>query len=289
MQWYVFALGAAIFSSAACIVQKKTLFKEHAMEFATVLSIFTFVISLIFLPKVNFDIGLISYVVIFIASVLGSIAFLFVAKAIRHLEISVSSPMLNFGPAITAFAAFLFLGEQLTGRQLGGIFILLIGAYALEVDHSFKHLKDPFVKLIKSRHIHYIFVALILYSISSVCDKFVLNNGVDPTSYIVIVHFFLCINFIVMINLMHDGFKGIAHGIKNAGIWILLVAVFTVTYRFLQINAMSLAYVSLVIPIKRLSTLFSSIIGGSMFHEKGLPIKLMGCIIMIWGVIMIVI
>lgn len=113
---------------------------------------------------------------------------------------------------------------------------------------------------------------MILYAFSSVIDKFVISF-ITPTTYILIVHFFICVNFLILISLFYDGFSGIKHGIRSAGKLIFLVALFTVTYRFLQIHAVSLAFVSLVIPIKKLSTLFSTIIGGEMFHEKRLFLR----------------
>jgi len=47
MQWYVFAILSAVLTAASTIVEKKTLLKEHAMEFSTVLAVFNFFIALI--------------------------------------------------------------------------------------------------------------------------------------------------------------------------------------------------------------------------------------------------
>ncbi|MFH1589978.1 MAG: hypothetical protein ABIB43_05410 [archaeon] len=47
------------------------------------------------------------------------------------------------------------------------------------------------------------------------------------------------------------------------------------------------AAISLIIPIKRTSSLFTTLIGGKLFHEKNLLIKILASIIMIWGVVFI--
>jgi uncharacterized membrane protein len=46
--------------------------------------------------------------------------------------------------------------------------------------------------------------------------------------------------------------------------------------------------ISLVIPIKRLSALFSTVIGGELFHEKYLLRKSIACVVMIIGAVLIV-
>ena len=101
-------------------------------------------------------------------------------------------------------------------------------------------------------------------------------------------HIFLAIHFVAMMSIYHDGIAGIKKGLKNAGWWILLVAVFTVGYRLSQSYAMQNAEAALVSGIKRSAALFATIIGGKLFHEKNLFRKAIACILMIGGVILII-
>ena len=48
--WIVFALLSAVFGAIAMILKKKTLFKEHATEFSTILKIFELGILAALLP-----------------------------------------------------------------------------------------------------------------------------------------------------------------------------------------------------------------------------------------------
>ena len=88
--------------------------------------------------------------------------------------------------------------------------------------------------------------------------------------------------------LFHDGIKGIKFGIKTAGPWILVVALLTVGYRLAQMHAVKIAYVGLVLPVKRMSALFTTLIGGGIYHEHNLIRKAVSCIVMIVGVLMLV-
>ena len=288
--WLTFALLAAFFSAGAVLIQKRTLINEHAMEFSTNLALLNVMLTLPFFFFVDFSqIKFWPLAFIFFASILGSIAFLLVAKGLRHMEISSASPLLVLGPGITATLAFIFLGESLKPLQVGGIGVLILGSYILELkdSHDFLH---PIRVFNQSKYVYFIVIALILYGVSSVLDRQILAHfNVEPIAYIAFVHIFIAFHFIVMISIFHDGFKGIQNGFKNVGPWLLLASMLTIGYRFAQAQAVKIAYVGLVVPVKRLSAFFTTIIGGELYHEHNLLRKAIACLIMILGVILIVI
>ena len=289
MNWVFFAVGASVLVAILTIIEKKTLIKEHAMKFSTVLALFNVIISVVYLPKVNFNISGTALFFTYIASVFGGLAFLFLAKGVRHTEVSLSSPLLNFGPAVTAILAFILLHEALSIWQILGIAVLIVGTYVLEVDHSVEHLMDPFKRLIKSKYVHFIFFAILMYGLASIVDKHVISNlGINTFTYLFFAHLFIAFNYFVMISIYYGGTKDIVDGIKNSGKYIIIIAVLITLARLMMLEAISIALVSLVIPLKRLSTLFVTIFGGKFFHEKGLKLKIIGCIIMLGGVFFVV-
>lgn len=295
-EWIISALLAAIITSAFSIVEKKTLRKEHAMEFSAVLAIFAMLITapLFFIVEKN-SLNLTSIYLIFGASFFCAVGFLFVAKALRHIAISVTSPFTVFSPLFTAFAAFLLLGEKINLVQGAGIVILIIGAYILE-SHSHQNILEPFKHIFKSKYIRYVFVSIIMYALASILDKKILGSpadgglGIPVLTYMPLVHFFICVNFIIMMLLFHDGFKGMADGIEKNWKWVFVVAVLLVGSRLAYQYAVSLpgVLVTLVVPIKRLSALFSTIVGGKLFHEEGILRKALACGIMIIGAVLII-
>ena len=70
----------------------------------------------------------------------------------------------------------------------------------------------------------------------------------------------------------------------------LIIAVFMILATFFVLWAISLptALVSLVVPLKRVSTLFSSVFGGILFHERHLFRKMVATFGMIGGILLIV-
>ena len=294
--WLIFAILASILASASSILEKKTLFKQHALEFSATLSMYTLLLSIPFWFFADFKaLSLTATGLIYLASLLGAIAFLLITKALRHIEISITSPFLVFEPAMVAIFAAILLGEKITGLQILGIGVIIIGAYTL-TSHEHDHFLEPFKHIFKSKYIKYILLALIIYALDSILDKKIIGTpgdgglGVGVWTFLALVHFFLALNFAVIMIIFADGFQGINKGIKTGGWLVFSVAIFTIGYRLAQMYAISLpgVMISLVIPIKRLSALFSTVIGGELFHEKYLLRKSIACVVMIIGAVLIV-
>jgi drug/metabolite transporter (DMT)-like permease len=288
-------LIAAVLVSSASILEKKTLFHQHAMEFLTALSLCTMLLTLpLFLWLDNASLSLASIGLIYIASSIGALAALFTAKALRHIAISLTSPFLAFGPLITLIMAAIFLGEKVSWLQGTGILVLMGGAYLLE-SHAHDDLLEPFKHFFKLKYVRYMLLAILLYGIGSVLDKRILGAhadgglGISTLTYLPLAQFFQAINFIVMMLLFHDGFKGIEKGIKHSWKPVLFIGILLVGSRLAYMYALSLpgVLVSLLIPVKKLSVLFSTIIGGELFHEEHVIRRSLACLIMLIGAVLI--
>ena len=297
IEWYFLMVGAIIFSGIGSIIEKKTLYKEHAMEFSSVFAIVIFVFSFVFIPYLNFDFPTRYWPILYALSLLGSIGFLFVAKASRHMQISSSSPLFAFGPVITAILAWIILSENLSTLQIGGIVFVFAGSYILEMRprKSIKSgLLSPFQTIKKSKYIHFMLFAVFLYSISSIVDRYLLNTAnptsMEPLTFLFIVQAFMAVNLFIMISIFHDGFKGVVHGIKSAGGWIALMAVIHLAARSMLVYATTIpaAKIALVVALRRSSLLISTYFGGGIFKDKHLKQKTFAAVIMVIGAVILV-
>lgn len=237
------------------------------------------------------------WVLLLVMGALDSIAFLYIAKAIRHMEISASSPFLVFGPVLIALLAFFFLKEQLTIQQLVGILLVIVGAYILEIVQMQKKkitFFEPFKVMIKSKYVKFIFFALFLYAITAVMARFMLSTEnplhIDPFALIFVEHVIIAVFFTVVLCTRFNGFAGIKHGLKMAGGTIFIMAVIVTGYRILGIIAKTfpVAKVGLIAAINRTSVLFATFIGGELFHDHHLKQKMVATVIMVIGVLLIV-
>lgn len=290
MLWQVFAFLSAIFGSASAIIEKKTLFQEHAMEFSAVLGVVNATLALPFFFFVHFRLLTVSNIfIILLAAVLSSFGFLFTARAVRHMELSVTSPLMVLAPAFTAILALLFLNEKLSIFQWSGIGTLTIGSYILQLESGQK-MFEPFENFAKSKYIHYLLLGLLFYAFSSLVDRHALSTlHIEVPAYMAFLHLFMAIIFLGMISFYYDGFKGIQNGLEKSGKYLVTISLLTLAYRLAQIIAMKLYFAGPVIAIKRTSSLFTTIIGGEIFQEKNLFRKAIACMVMIVGVILVVV
>tara|TARA_Y100000310_G_scaffold101887_1_gene100011 strand:- start:11469 stop:12335 length:867 start_codon:yes stop_codon:yes gene_type:complete len=286
MSWVLFALGAALASGLMIVIEKRALMKEHAMEFSAVFAIFTFIMSLVLIPRIDLHLPILTYVFIYIASLFITLILFFEAKGIRHLEVSVAAPLLNVGPALTAVFAFIVLGEKISPLNVGGIGLIVVGAYLLESNKLSIHFMEPLKKLISHKHTLYILAAMVLLSILVIINKSLLAH-VDVYTFIFIYTFFIAFNFILLIHIFHDGFKGIVHGIKNAGRFIIVMAVLLFVSRLLYFNALNMFKASLVFPVVKMNAFFSTVIGGALFHDHHYASRIVASLVMVFGVLLV--
>ena len=288
MNWFWFAFASAVLISIETILEKKILKKEHAMQFSTILAISVAVISLIFLPYLNFDnINIDSIIIIYLNSWLATISFLLVSKAIRHMEVSLVSPLLSFGPIFILIFSLIILKEKITNFHLLGIFLVMFGSYILKSKES--DFFAPIKEIIKSKYIHYIFIALALNGVTATLDRYFLKDAVniDPISYFFLISMFLAINYSILISILHKGLKDINKGFEVSGIIIIILAILVILSRIFLYQAFSQVSAFLAEPVKRISVLFVILFGGPLYHEKQIFKKFIASLIMLGGIYII--
>ncbi|MCF8262812.1 MAG: EamA family transporter [Melioribacteraceae bacterium] len=290
MEWIIFASFSALFSAAAAISEKRVLFNLSALQFSFLVSLFNLLFSVPFLISVDFSkIESIGFLILFLKSFLGALSFLFVMLSIKNFEISKALPLLVLTPGFTAIAAFLFLGESLSSLEILGMVLLLIGTYTIEKNTS-SDLLAPLKIFIKSGKHHYIIIAILLFTVTSVLDKLLLLDfKFSPTSMMSVQHLFSAFIFLLIVllkrekpaNIFQSAFK------ENLIKWLILISIFTIGYRLFQFEAVKLAPVALVLSVKRTSVFFATIIGGRIFREGDLMRKSIATIILLVGAILI--
>ena len=85
------------------------------------------------------------------------------------------------------------------------------------------------------------------------------------------------------------GFKDTVKCFKKIHYLPFLVAVFSFASNLFALKALSMAYVSLVVPVLMVSTLLIVFFGGRFFHEKYLLFRTVVSLLMLIGVYFIII
>jgi len=294
MLWFSIALLSSFLSAFAAITQKKVLFNRDALEFSFILSIINLIFSIPFFFFIDYStINTFNITILFIKSIIGVAAFLCVMTALKNLQISNALPLLALTPGFVAVFAFILLGESLKTAEVLGLISLIVGTYILE-SKNLKEIFSPFAVFIKSKYHHYILLALLLFTASSILDKLLLVRlNLSPISLTAFQHLFFAILFAAVYVLfllynnenIHEKTLEIFQK-KDLG-WIALISILTIGYRFTQIVAVKLASVALVLAVKRTSVLWATIIGGKIFKDSNLLKKTIAVIFILLGAILI--
>lgn len=289
MTWFFIALLSSFLSAFAAITQKKVLFELKPLEFSFVLSIVNLLFSIPFFFFINYDaITFQNLSVLFLKSLIGSLAFLCVMNALKNLQISNALPLLALTPGFVAVFAFIFLGEKLKYYEIIGLISLIVGTYILE-SKSLKEVLIPFSVFIKSKYHQFILAALLLFTASSIMDKLLLIKlNLTPVSLTAFQHIYFALIFgVIFFFSKTDLSKQNIATIKNNFGWIALISILTIGYRFSQVWAVSLASVALVLAVKRTSVLWATIIGGKIFKDTNLLKKVLAVFFILIGAILI--
>lgn len=278
--WLLLALVSALFSAAAAVMQKKILFRIDALTFSFMLSIVLMGFStgtLLFMDA--FHLSSITLFVLIIKSVINAAAFLFVMMALQRGGISSTLPLLALTPGVTALLAYGALGETISKYEILGLSFMIAGIFLLERNESAASNNKQWFD---SSH-WYIGSALILFSVSSVFDKYLVSGIKTPP---LVVLFYQHAVFLVLYGGLyfrkHRSLKSFTEsGMRSTVLLILAVAVLTMGYRYTQLAAVKLGSVALVLAVKRTSVFWAALVGGKLFDEKRLVPKLIAaaCII----------
>ena len=289
MTWFFIALLSSFLSAFAAITQKKVLFNLNPVQFSFYLSIANLILSIPFFFFIDYNtINVSNLSVLFIKSVIGVAAFLCVMTALKNMQISNTLPLLALTPGFVAVFAFIFLGEGLKLYEVLGLISLITGTYILE-SKNLKEILFPFKVFLKSIYHQYIIAALLLFTASSVMDKLLVSKmELTPISFTAFQHIY----FAVLLFLIYFAFKGklVDHSSKvNKAdvLWILLISVLTIGYRFTQIVSFSIASVALTLAVKRTSVLWATVIGGKIFKDTNLLKKTIAVLFILLGAILI--
>ncbi len=289
MEWYFFAIASAIVTAIIGVTEKKILQHEHSLTFSVTHALIALVISLPFF--IYFDFSTITpqlIIAIYFAMLLAAAAFWLTAKGVKHLELSVSSPLTLLNFIFLPFLAFLFVGERLSFKQIAGVCLILLGVLALELivhrGKFFPHIKTKG----KEQYFLFMLIAGLFYAVTAILDKHLLA-AVNPFTYLLLAHFFIALNSLLFFAFFDKEFKRDLKKIFSQDLkTTIFVAFLSIIQRLTFAFAASAAYISIAVAIKRLSILFSALLAGKLFHEKNIVEKLAVSILMLIGALLLV-
>ncbi|MDD3077984.1 MAG: EamA family transporter [Paludibacter sp.] len=229
-----------------------------------------------YVPQVDFRTHL--YLILKAVIVLSS--WIFAYFAMKHLPITIASPIKATQPVWVVLGGMLIFGERLNGYQTVGVLITLASFFMF----SFAGKKEGF-SITSSKWLWFIILATLTGAISGLYDKYLLRQFDHMAVQTYYTFYQAIIMGIITLTLWYPTRK------KTTPFkfrWsIALISVFLVTADFAYFYALELpgSMISIVSTIRRAGVIVPFFYGAFVMHDKNLKLKLIDMIGVILGMI----
>jgi len=279
--WALFAVASALFLGTYDVFKKLSLNSNAVLP---VLFFATLTSSVIFLPFVLLSAyypGLLSGTLIFIPlaplsqhgffflkAVIVTSSWIFTFFAVKHLPLTIVSPIRATGPIWTLFGAILIFSEHLSIIQWTGTAVTLLFFYLFSLAG-----KSEGIHFSTNKWIIFLIAGTLLGSVSGLYDKFLIRNfdrmAVQAWSGIYQVGLLLPVILFLWYPKRLD---------NTSFQWrwsIPMIGLFLLIADFLYFYAISLdgSLISVISALRRSGVIISFTLGGLLFHEKNIQKK----------------
>lgn len=282
--WFLLAFVSAFSESIKDLFSKKSL--QNTDEYVAAIAIRIFAIPVFIAFTIYYGIPNLTpmfWKVLIVSAIGNTLATILFMRAIKLSDLSVSVPLIAFTPLFMIFTSPIMIGESYGIQGIIGIFLIVIGAYFLNMQKIKDSVWAPFKALYTEKGPRLMLMLAFIWSITSNFDKVGIMNS-SPVFWSLAVN---CCMVILMIPIiMKYSEKPTDQFVKNIRP-LVAIGFFNGISSVFHMMAIVTAQVAFVISIKRISGLFSVLLGYFFFKEQNLRNRFLGAFIMIIGVIVI--
>jgi len=278
--WVLLALLTALAAASTDAWSKKFFgnkgFKVLALA-PLVYSLPFLIITFFLIPKPGLNYKF--WLSIFLGVPLNILSYFLYMKAILVSPLSLSLPFLAFTPIFTVLTGYLILGETISLLGLCGIFLVVIGAYVLNITSEMNDIFMPIKAIFMEKGSILMALVSLLFSLGAVVGKM----GIVNSSVMFFGCFFFITQNILILSYYALKERQMLKDVVKPGAKIMFVGLLYYMHIFLHNYAISMIEVSYMIAIKRLSILFGMLYGLILFKEENLKFRITGGMIMVLG------
>lgn len=218
-----------------------------------------------FVPTVDFTTHL--YLILKAVIVLSS--WLFAYFAIKHLPITIASPIKATQPIWVVLGGVLIFGEKLNGFQTAGVVVTLLSFFLF----SYAGKKEG-ISMKKNKWIWFIILATLTGAVSGLYDKHLLSKFNPMAVQVYYTYYQAILMLIILLFLWYPARKNTTPFKFR---WsILLISIFLCSADFAYFYALSLpdSMISVISTIRRSGVIVPFLYGGIVLKDKNMKLKL---------------
>lgn len=284
---YIFAIIATLLETGKDMLSKIALnddIDEYIMGWSLRFFALIFLLPVLFFIEIP-DLNQKFWIALFSSGILNVVATILYMKAIKHGDLSLIVPLLSFTPLFLLATSPLMLGEFPSSWGLVGVVLIVVGSYVLNIHkHDHGDYLAPLKAIFQDKGTRIMLLVAFIFSFTSNFDKMGVVNS-SPLFWVVMIHIFLTITLLPIMMYKSPNCWSI---IRNKTKKIAPLGILNAFKLSFQMIALNLVIVPYVISIKRMSILFSVLIGYFFFKEKHIKKRIIGASIMLAGAIFII-
>lgn len=233
------------------------------------------------IPLLGPDFGL----ALLVGGGLNILAFTLYARAIKIADLSLTVPLVTLTPLFLLVTSPLIVQEWPTGLDAIGVILLVIGSYILNLKSNEGFTLAPLRTMALNPGSRMMIGVAFLWSITSNFDKIgTLNSSSLFWGTSLFSTIALGMVPFVFRRAYQRGLRLVVMELRSQFQFIGLAGCFQAVGITLQLIALTMAPVSQVVAVKRMSAIISVGFGFFLFGEKGIQERLLGAAIMVSGV-----
>ena len=284
MSWFAYALICALSVAIMDALSKKALIDNDPYFVAWVRVVFAAPLLLFALPFIEIPkLDRVFFTITSILLPLDVIALLLYLKAINISPLSLTLPFLSLTPVFVLGTSYIILGEKPDRSGIVGIFLVVIGAYLLNVHTIKRGCLEPLKAITKEAG------SVLLCIVAFICSVN-LNLGkvaVLHSSPIFLSIFYLFILSILLSLIVSFKTKDFFSKIASQKLLFFLIGISMAVMTVTHLKAICLVEVSYMVSVKRLNILFGVVLGTVFFKEANIKERFLGATVMVIGIILI--
>ena len=279
--WALLAVTSSIFLGSYDVFKKLSLDKNAVLP---VLFFATFTSALIFIPFIFISIYFPDLLIntaffipkspfsdqkyFFLKAVIVNSSWIFAYFGLKHLPLTIVSPIRATGPMWTLFGAIIIFSERLTLIQWAGTIITLTFFYLFSLAG-----KSEGIHFRTNKWVLLFIIGTLLGSVSGLYDKYLINHFDKLAVQAWSMTYQVAILFPIILFVWLPGRN---HNTKFQWRWsIMMIGIFLVVADFLYFYAISIpgSLIGVISVLRRGGVVISFIFGGILFHEKNIKKK----------------
>lgn len=280
--WIAISLLSAFFDSLKYVFGKKgatfsnPLLAGWAQWF---FGLFLF-IPLLFFADITLP-GRLFWIIVLTNGILNTLASILFWKGLKIADISLAVPLVNFVPLFVLVFSLPLMGEFPPFWGGIGILIIVLGAYALNVNSDVKNIWQPLYSLYNSRGPRLVLLVAGIWGITSVLDKIAVQRS-SPLIYVTSLYGITALFFTLLVVKRTN-----VQQLKKAIATLAPIGITSGLAHLTQVYALTLIFVSYVAAVKSTTVFFSLLWGWIIFKEHHILKRLLGTVIMTVGVLVL--